>query len=163
MNVIFGIDPGFTGAASVLHDGQASDVWDIPIVGEGTDKRLDTRQLWADLDGWRASDEGLLWHASVAIEKAQPMPKQGVASAFRYGALYGALRAVCEDLDFRIELIHPGKWKKALGLTGKGKEAARELAMRLFPNMRSSLSRKRDHNRAEALLIAEYLRQQSQG
>ncbi len=44
------------------------------------------------------------------------------------------------------------KWKRLQGLVKKDKEAARLKAQRLFPW--ASLKRKKDHNRAEALLIA---------
>lgn len=163
MKVFMGVDVGFTGAAAVLRDDGFEDVIDLPVVGEGVDKRIDARMLSIDLDHWRRDANDDLWHATVAIEKASAMPKQGISSAFRYGAVYGALRAVCEDLMFKVVLVAPGTWKKAMGLTGKGKEASRELAMRMFPAVRDELSRKKDHGRAEALLIAEWLRRQETG
>lgn len=164
MRVYMGCDPGFTGAVAVLRDDSLSpaityvDVMDLPVVGEGVDKRIDARQLSIDLDHWKRDRDDNLWHATVAIEKASAMPKQGVSSAFRYGTVYGALRAVYEDLMFKIVLVAPGTWKRAMGLTGKGKEASRELAIRVFPEAHVLLSKKKHHNRAEALLLAEWLR-----
>jgi crossover junction endodeoxyribonuclease RuvC len=45
-------------------------------------------------------------------------------------------------------------WKRALHLRGGDKEGARQYALQIFPHAHHLLSRKKDHQRAEAALIA---------
>lgn len=161
MRVFVGIDPGFTGAVGVIKEAGAwwrADVWDLPIIGEGAGKRVDGPQLLLDLEEWRTDGDGGLWHVFAALEKAQSMPKQGIASTCRYCAVYGALQVVLDLLSARTEYVAPGTWKRAMGLTGQGKDASREMAMRLFPDLRDFFSRKKDDGRAEAILLADWLR-----
>lgn len=58
-----------------------------------------------------------------------------------------------------FEEPRPNEWKQAMGLAGKDKEAARQKALKLFPSC-EGIKRKKDHNRAEALLLALYVRNQ---
>jgi hypothetical protein len=59
--------------------------------------------------------------------------------------------------------VRPAQWKKEMGVAKQrgedadaGKEKALELARELFPA--APLSRRKDHNRAEALLLAHWLK-----
>jgi len=95
--------------------------------------------------------------AHVTLEEAQAMPGQGVRSMFTCGVGFGVWLALLAALALPHTRVRPAIWKKALGL-GKDKEAARLRAMQLFPT--ADLRRKRDHGRAEALLLAYWGRQQ---
>lgn len=167
--IYVGIDPGLTGAWAVLWPelrsagpGMSIEVTgrltghvdDFHTMGEGPLRRIHLHELWNQVSGQ-------LDEIVCAIERAQPMPKQGVSSMFRYGAAYGAVLAAMDLALATIHLPTPAQWKKSLGLTGKGKEASRELALRLFPQFRDELKRKKDHNRAEALLLAEWARRRA--
>ncbi len=55
-----------------------------------------------------------------------------------------------------LSIIESSAWKKYYRLKGDDKEGARALALQLYPHLASSLARKLDHNRAEALLIARF-------
>ena len=84
------------------------------------------------------------------------MPGQGVASTFKFGKAAGAIEAVVMLLGIPTVIVAPAVWKKAFGLRGgkANKEASRQYALRKFPSAHALLSRKKDHQRAEACLIA---------
>jgi crossover junction endodeoxyribonuclease RuvC len=150
MRIAVGVDPGITGGLAVVKLMESGprliDVGDIPTVGTGAKQRLDAIALQELL---------LRFGPHVAfIERAGSMPRQGIASAFRYGRAVGAIESVIAANGIPMELIEPSVWKRALHLPGKDKEAARQLALQLFPDKHPLLARKKDHGRAEAALIA---------
>lgn len=94
--------------------------------------------------------------AQVVIEKVGAMPGQGVSSMFTFGAAYGVcIGAVC-GYGAPLAYVTPVSWKRHFRLTGKPKDAARELAIRLYPNAVEFLKRKKDHGLADAILLARY-------
>jgi len=95
----------------------------------------------------------------VLIEASQAMPGQGVRSMWTTGYGYGLWLGILAALQLPYTPVRPVVWKKAVGL-GKDKEQARLRAQQLFPA--ADLRRKRDHGRAEALLLAWYGRQACQ-
>ena len=99
--------------------------------------------------------------AEICMEQVHAMPKQGISSTWNFARAVGVISAVCE-LTFpnSFTLVSPQKWKKHFGLTADKNEAL-DLARKLFP--KAPLKLKKDINRAEALLIAEYWRQQING
>ena len=84
------------------------------------------------------------------------MPRQGASSGFKFGRATGAIEAAIALSGLPVEIVEPSVWKRALRLPGKDKEAARQRALELFPGAHSLLARKRDHGRAEAILIAMF-------
>jgi hypothetical protein len=90
------------------------------------------------------------------IELVGAMPRQGVASSFRFGMSYGATIAVANVIGVPIELVTPQVWKRSFGLLGKDKEASRQKALDKAPGMSRLLARHRDQGRAEAILIGLY-------
>jgi hypothetical protein len=82
------------------------------------------------------------------------MPKQGVASTFKFGTAYGALLAVTALCEIPTHLVSPRKWKTHFALDSD-KEKSRALAIRLWPGC-GFFSRVKDHGRAEAALLARY-------
>src|SRR3990167_3121570 len=93
------------------------------------------------------------------------MPKRGVASMMSLGDTVGAIRGVIAARGLPIEWITPKDWKKHFGLKAPPeendakrsamiKELARARAIQLYPEV--DFHRKKDHNRAEAALIARY-------
>jgi len=142
--IIFGIDPGQTGAIS-LFQGTNARVMDLPVI----EKRLDAVMLASLLvaDGRMAF-----------IEKSHAMPGQGVTSTFNYGVIFGAILATLQIAKVPYTTISAAAWKKAMKVPGgkENKDAARLRALELWPWLGDDLRRKKDHNRAEALLIGEY-------
>ena len=96
-------------------------------------------------------------HLHVYIERAQAMPKQGVTSMFNYGKGFGLWLGLLIGIGFPYTLVSPRRWKASmLSDMPKDKGASILRAKQLFPASARELTRVKDHNRAEALLIAAY-------
>jgi crossover junction endodeoxyribonuclease RuvC len=148
---ILGIDPGVRGGLAIveINDGAAPallEAVDIPTVGVKAKERVDVLALRT----WVMARQPQ--HAF--IERAQSMPKQGSSSGFKYGRATGAIEAVIACCEVPITIVEPAVWKKTHHLRGGDKEGARQRALQLFPSAHALLSRKMDHGRAEAALIA---------
>ncbi len=148
-----GIDPGLQGALAVLDDaGALVAVHDVPILmlktNRGTRREYDLPSLGRLLKPY--AEPG----AHAIVEESQAMPKQGVASTFVIGVGFGVWLGLLGALEIPYTRVRPAVWKKTLGLRGKDKEAARLRAQQLFPG--ADLQRKKDHGRAEALLLAHW-------
>jgi crossover junction endodeoxyribonuclease RuvC len=138
---ILAIDPGLSGAYVVMDDDTTVvDIGDLPTVAK-------------DIDGAALARMIRNYAPRLAIvERVASMPKQGVASTFRFGLSTGVVHGVIQALDVPLMLVTPQLWKKYFRL-GPDKEKARLLAVQRFPDC-AALTRKKDHGRAEALLIA---------
>ena len=151
---ILGVDPGIHGGLAIVAIDNATapqlvDAIDIPVAGIGAKERVDVLALRA----WIATHQPQ--HA--LIERAQAMPKQGASSSgFKYGRATGAIEAVIACCRIPTTIIEPSAWKKFRGLRGGEKESGRQRALQLFLAAHALLTRKKDHGRAEATLIALY-------
>jgi crossover junction endodeoxyribonuclease RuvC len=142
--IILGIDPGLTGGLAFYapSNPRAVAALDIPLAGGEVDVDAFTALI-------RQHDPDL-----GVIERAAAMPGQGVVSTFKFGAAYGALRAAVAASGVPLHVVAPGVWKRHFRLSAD-KEQARALAIRLWPGV-GHFSRKKDHGRAEAALLARY-------
>jgi len=155
MNIRIGIDVGAkTGAWGLIADGRYIDCGWIPTFKIGKQTFLHAGELMNDLNTSLISNLSCDAPDLVVIETQQAMPLQGVVSMFTLGSVYGALVASFQMREWPIELCRPPVWKKEAGLIGSEKEASRGKALMLFPN--APLPLKKDHNKADALLIAYY-------
>jgi len=148
---ILGIDPGIHGglALVIINDGAAPqlvDACDVPTVGTRAAERVEVLAIRFWIQTHQPD------HA--VIEQCGSMPKQGVASTFKFGKAAGALEATVALCGIPMTIVAPAVWKKAFGLRGKEKEASRQYALQLFPAEHGLLATKKDHQRAEAALIA---------
>jgi Holliday junction resolvasome RuvABC endonuclease subunit len=147
---ILGVDPGIHGGLAIVEVGdgtaQLIDCVDIPVHGVAAKERVDPAAICAFVVKHKPT------HAY--IERAQAMPKQGASSGFKYGRAVGAIEATITCCDIPMTIVEPSIWKKLHGLHGKDKEGGRQRALQLFPAAHALLSRKKDHGRAEAALIA---------
>ena len=84
------------------------------------------------------------------------MPEQGVTSMFNFGQSFGILKGMCSAMQLPMYLIRPAKWKKYYNLINSEKDASRTKAIEIFPYYSSNLSKKKDVNKADAILIASY-------
>jgi crossover junction endodeoxyribonuclease RuvC len=118
-----------------------------------TEKHILTGKIYAEIiDSMHGED------VEVVVETVHSMPKQGVASSFKFGVAYGGAVALAERLNCVWHMVTPQVWKKALKLdSDKNKSSA--LARELWPY--APLFRKKDNGRAEALLMAYWLRKQN--
>lgn len=146
------IDPGITGAIAAVDD-QAQLILcrDLPIISSGKTTWIDANELTSLLMECRNGRP-----ARIMVEKAQSMPRQGVSSVFAYGLAQGSILASCQRLAVALELVSAATWKRRMGLDAN-KQTSLDKARLLFPT--AELARQKDHNRAEALCLAEYSRQ----
>jgi hypothetical protein len=145
MTYVLAVDPGSVSAAYAIIDEKmrVHDLDDVPVV----DKMIDAANWHKLLDFWKP--------AFGVIEQVSAMPKQGVASSFRFGMGCGLLRGVMVANGMSLTQVSPSKWKREMGLDGTG-EKSRALALRHWPEMATKLKRVKDHGRAEALLLARW-------
>lgn len=139
---ILGVDPGSVSAAyALIHKGKLIRCDDVPVI----DKQVDA-VAWDGIVGFLSPDIAI-------IEQVSAWPGQGVSSSFKFGQGVGLLRGVLAANKIPLIQVSASKWKGALGLN-KDPEKSRALALRLYPS--ADLHRKKDHNRAEAILIAHW-------
>ena len=159
-NTFIGIDPGITGAIAYISlDGTIKFI-DCPTTTT-TSKAAGKSKSKAKLNPTlMATELSQLVNPNsiIIIENIHAMPGQGVASMFNFGMGYGIWLGIIAALNIPVELITPQAWKKYFGLIGTNKDASREKALQLFPSQSQELKLKKHHGRADALLLAEYLR-----
>jgi hypothetical protein len=145
--IILAIDPGITGALAFYDTvSQDLDVVDMPIL----DGDVNPHDIRAYI---------VTFLPDIAIiEHVHPHPKEGVSSVWRFAAAFTTARVVVQMQNIPTMLVSPAKWKRAMGLKGgpEGKEQSRAKAINTFPIYAHRFSRKKDHGRAEASLLAIY-------
>jgi len=144
---IIGFDPGITGAVAVLDLFDDVSLHDLPQANGELDPAALARLLL------QFSEHS---HPRAIIENVHSMPKQGVASTFKFGRAYGTLLGVLGALQIPTTRVSPHTWKRHFNLLGKPKDASRALAQRLYPQL-TTLNLKKHHGRADALLLARFL------
>ena len=152
--ILCGIDPGLTGALAFLDGRKLVELSDMPVAI--------ARKHEIDVLGLVSMLSQHAFNCQAIVERQQAMPKQGVTSSFRNGSSYGALLAVLAVQGWPVTIVSPREWKQAMHCSSD-KNQSLEVARRLFPGAAQSLTRKKDHGRAEALLIAEYGRRKLGG
>jgi crossover junction endodeoxyribonuclease RuvC len=96
------------------------------------------------------------YKAKVVVEHVTAMPGQGVTSMFNFGQSFGVLKGICAALKLPIYFVRPVKWKKHFNLIKTNKDASRTKVIEIFPYISSKISRKKDSNKADSILIAKY-------
>jgi len=155
---VIGIDPGVTGALAVVGDEHypgGANVWDLPVASIGTTKQIDPRELTEVLALIGPVD-------LVVIEDNRANGVNGSKANFSMGLSLGIIHGVVAALDRPVLRVKPAQWQTFHGLTGptldskSRKDMHRMRAIEKWPSAREDLKRAMDHNRADALLIAEY-------
>ena len=151
---IIGIDPGLSGAIAVLEDNKIKDLFDMPVMTEGkkNKRQLNSAQLVKLLTENIKINEDI----AIVVEQVNAMPGQGVTSMFNFCQTFGAIKGICAALSLPIFFVRPAKWKKYFGLINSEKDASRTKAIEMFPYFSSQLSKKKDSNKADAILIANF-------
>lgn len=148
---MLGLDPGVTGAYAVVEAGRLLGVEDLPNAKIATGRSVKTRlvpELIAD------AFRRLLPVDVAYLEEVHAMPKQGTASTFAFGHSFGILIGVLAGLGVPTRLVRPQHWKKLVGVRGAEGSASIARAVQLYPDHAGELNRVKDHNRADAILIA---------
>ena len=145
---ICGVDPGLSGAWVLLEDGQPIEWGMMPTIVEGSNRRVNGYALareWRDI------------HIDVAhMEAVNARPGQGVTSMFSFGHATGTVKGVLGALEIPVRMITPQSWKKAVGLINKDKDAARSLAINMWPQWQVLDKKGAGQALADAALIALY-------
>ena len=152
--IIIGIDPGVSGAISILEDKKVLKVFDMPTMIDG---KKNKRQVnGSQVTNIIKENVDTNKETTVVVEHVNAMPGQGVTSMFNFGQSFGVIKGVCAALSLPIYFVRPTKWKKHFNLIKTNKEAGRTKAIELYPEISGKLSRKKDSNKADAILIARY-------
>ena len=154
--LIIGIDPGISGSICFFQDGVIRDVVEMPTMIEGkkNKKQVNGSQIFNEIsEKIKNMDKK---NIKVVIEHVTAMPGQGVTSMFNFGQSFGILKGICSAMQLSVYFVRPAKWKKYFNLINSEKDASRTRAIEIFPYYSSHLSRKKDSNKADAILIASY-------
>ena len=154
--LIIGIDPGISGSICFFQDGKIVDVVEMPTMTEGkkNKKQVNGSQIVNEiLEKIKELDKREI---KVVIEQVSAMPGQGVTSMFNFGQSFGILKGICSSMQLPMYFVRPAKWKKYFNLINSEKDASRTRAIEIFPYFSGQLSRKKDSNKADAILIASF-------
>jgi crossover junction endodeoxyribonuclease RuvC len=154
--LIIGIDPGISGSICFFKEGKILDVVEMPTMTEGkkNKKQVNGSQIYNEISNRiKQIDKKEI---KVIIEQVSAMPGQGVTSMFNFGQSYGILKGICSAMQLPMYFVRPAKWKKYFNLINSEKDASRTKAIEIFPYFSENLSKKKDSNKADAILIASY-------
>ena len=151
---IIGIDPGLSGAIAVLDDQKVKRIFDMPVMSEGkkNKRQLNSALLVSLLKENINSKEDTI----IVVEQVNTMPGQGVTSMFNFGQTFGAIKGISAALGLPIFFVRPAKWKKHFELINSSKDASRTKAIEMYPSLSGQLSKKKDVNKSDAILIARF-------
>ena len=154
--LIIGIDPGISGSICFLDNGKILDVIEMPIMTDGkkNKKQVNGSQVYNEIT--KRIEQFEKNQIRVVIEHVSAMPGQGVTSMFNFGQSFGILKGICTAMQLPMYFVRPTKWKKYFNLLNSEKDASRTRAIEIFPYFSSQLSRKKDSNKADAILIASF-------
>ncbi len=151
---VIGIDPGLSGAIAILEEKKVISVIEMPVMAEGkkNKRQLNSAQLVTIIkENIKVSEE-----VAVVVEQVNAMPGQGVTSMFNFGQTFGAIKGVCAALNLPIFFVRPSKWKKHFELINSSKDSSRTKAIEMYPSLSNQLSKKKDVNKSDAILIARF-------
>ena len=154
--LVIGIDPGISGAICFFEGGQVKEIIDMPTMADGkkNKRQINGPQTYNEIYSRikKVSKNDI----TVVIEQVSAMPGQGVTSMFNFGQSFGVLKGICSAMQLSMQFVRPAKWKKYFGLIKAEKDASRTKVIEIFPYISSQLSRKKDSNKADAILIASF-------
>ena len=154
--LIIGIDPGISGSICFFEDGKITDLVEMPSMAEGkkNKKQVNAAQIYNEIHSRIKNFEKK--NIKVVIEQVSAMPGQGVTSMFNFGQSFGVLKGICSAMQLSMYFVRPAKWKKYFGLIKTEKDASRTKVIEIFPYISAQLSKKKDSNKADAVLIASF-------
>jgi crossover junction endodeoxyribonuclease RuvC len=151
---IIGIDPGLSGGIAVLKNNSIQKLYDMPVMPEGkkNKRQLNSAQLAKLIKDNIDKNEEVV----IVVEQVNAMPGQGVTSMFNFGQTFGAIKGISAALELPIFFVRPAKWKKHFELINSSKDASRTKAIEMYPSVSDELSKKKDVNKSDAILIARF-------
>ena len=154
--MIIGIDPGISGSICFFQDGIIKDVIEMPTMTDGkkNKRQVNGAQIYNEISKRVKKSDNK--EVKVIIEQVSAMPGQGVTSMFNFGQSFGILKGICAAMQISMYFVRPVRWKKYFNLINSEKDASRTRAIEIFPYFSSQLSKKKDSNKADAILIASF-------
>ena len=154
--LIIGIDPGISGSICFFEEGKIIDVIEMPTMTEGkkNKRQVNGAQIYNEI--LKRTSKAQKLNVRVVIEQVSAMPGQGVTSMFNFGQSFGILKGICSAMQIPMFFVRPAKWKKYFNLINSEKDASRTKVIEMFPSFSSQLSKKKDTNKADAILIASF-------
>ena len=154
--LIIGIDPGISGSICFFENGEIADVIEMPTMTEGkkNKRQVNGAQVYNEIK--KRINKLQNQDVRVVVEQVSAMPGQGVTSMFNFGQSFGILKGICSAMQLPLYFVRPAKWKKYFNLINSQKDASRTRAIEIFPYFSSQLSKKKDSNKADAILIASF-------
>ena len=151
---IIGIDPGLSGGIAILDDKKVIELFDMPVMPDG---KKNKRQLNSALLVKLIKDNiKNLEDTVMVVEQVNAMPGQGVTSMFNFGQTFGAIKGICAAIGLPIFFVRPAKWKKYFELINSSKDSSRTKVIEMYPSISEQLSKKKDVNKSDAILIARF-------
>ena len=154
--LIIGIDPGISGAICFFENGQVKEIIDMPVMADGKKNKRQVNGPQVYNEVFTRINKLPKKDIIVVIEQVSAMPGQGVTSMFNFCQSFGFLKGICSAMQLSMYFVRPAKWKKYFGLIKTEKDASRTKVIEIFPYISSQLSRKKDSNKADAILIASF-------
>ena len=154
--LIIAIDPGISGSLCFFEEGKIIDVIEMPnmAAGKKNKRQVNGAQIYNEISlrikNFQKED------IKVVIEQVSAMPGQGVTSMFNFGQSFGVLKGICSAMQLPMYFVRPAKWKKYFNLINTKKDASRTKAIEIFPYISAQLSKKKDSNKADAILLASF-------
>ena len=154
--LIIGIDPGISGSICFFEDGIIKDVIEMPTMTEGkkNKRQVNGAQIFNEIS--KRVNKTDKKNIKVVIEQVSAMPGQGVTSMFNFGQSFGVLKGIFSAMQIPMDFVSPVKWKKFFNLINTNKDASRTKAIEIYPYFSSKLSKKKDANKADAILISSF-------
>ena len=154
--LIIAIDPGISGSLCFFEEGKIIDIIEMPNMADGkkNKRQVNGAQIYNEISlrikNFQKED------IKVVIEQVSAMPGQGVTSMFNFGQSFGVLKGICSAMQLPMYFVRPAKWKKYFNLINTKKDASRTKAIEIFPYISAQLSKKKDSNKADAILLASF-------
>ena len=154
--LIIAIDPGISGSLCFFEEGKIIDIVEMPnmAAGKKNKRQVNGAQIYNEISlrikNFQKED------IKVVIEQVSAMPGQGVTSMFNFGQSFGVLKGICSAMQLPMYFVRPAKWKKYFNLINSKKDASRTKAIEIFPYISAQLSKKKDTNKADAILLASF-------
>ena len=154
--LIIGIDPGISGAICFFENGEVKEIIDMPTMAEGkkNKRQINGSQIYNEIS--MRINQIPKKEIYVIIEQVSAMPGQGVTSMFNFGQSFGVIKGICSAMQLATYFVRPAKWKKYFNLIKTEKDASRTKVIEIFPYISSNLSKKKDSNKADAVLLASF-------
>ena len=154
--LIIGIDPGINGAICLFKDGKIVDVFEMPkmAIGKKNKSQVNASQIFNEIQ--KAVEGEDKTKVIAVIEQVSAMPGQGDTSMFNFGQSFGVLKGIFSAMQIPMDFVSPVKWKKFFNLINTNKDASRTKAIEMYPTFADKLSKKKDVNKSDAILIARF-------